>query len=148
MRAVDVVVVAYNSRDVLRSCVEPLAGLEDVGVIVVDNQSPDDSLAVVKELPVTAIRAGRNGGFGAGCNVGWRAGSAPAVLFLNPDARIEPDAVRALAWVLECDPHAGAVAPRIVDLAGELEYSLRRFQRLRSTVAQAFFAHRVAPRAP
>ena len=43
---VDVVIVAYNSRDTLRACVEPLLGLTWVSVIVVDNASPDDSAAV------------------------------------------------------------------------------------------------------
>jgi len=53
MATVDVVVVAYNSRDELRGCVEPLARDPAVQVIVVDNASPDRSLEVVEdgELP-------------------------------------------------------------------------------------------------
>ena len=47
MALVDVVVVSFNSRATLRACVEPLAGLDDVNVIVVDNASPDGSLEVV-----------------------------------------------------------------------------------------------------
>ena len=40
---VQAVVVAYNSRDLLRACVEPLSRLAWVDVTVVDNASPDDS---------------------------------------------------------------------------------------------------------
>ena len=45
MPEVDVVVVSYNSADHLRECVEPLAGLDWVNVVVVDSASADDSLA-------------------------------------------------------------------------------------------------------
>lgn len=147
MALVDVVVVSYNSRGRLRRCVAPLAGEDDVHVIVVDNASPVESLSAVADLPVTAIRQPRNGGFSYGCNAGVAAGSAPYVLLLNPDASIEPASLRLLASVLERDPAIGAVAPQILEEDGSLDLSLRRFPRLRSTFAQAFFLHRVFPRA-
>ena len=56
--------------------------------------------------------------------------------------------IHALARGLEEHPELGAVAPRIVDRDGHLDFSLRRFPRLRSTFAQALFLHRVFPRAP
>ena len=145
---VDVVVVSYNSRDRLRACVAPLLDLPDMHVIVVDNASPDGSLEAVAGLPITAIQLPRNGGFSHGVNAGWRAGSAPYVLLLNPDARIGRDAVDALVRVLEEEPGVGAVAPRILDDGGSLDYSQRRFPRLRSTYARAFFLHRLFPMAP
>jgi N-acetylglucosaminyl-diphospho-decaprenol L-rhamnosyltransferase len=144
---VDVVVVSYNSRDRLRRCVTPLVGADDVHAIVVDNASPVESLSAVADLPVTALRQPRNGGFSYGCNAGIAAGSAPYVLLLNPDAWIEPEALRRLASVLERDATLGAAAPRILEEDGSLDLSLRRFPRLRSTFAQALFLHRVFPRA-
>jgi N-acetylglucosaminyl-diphospho-decaprenol L-rhamnosyltransferase len=145
--AVDVVVVSYNSRGELRECVEPLTRLEDVNVIVVDNASTDGSLEVIADLPAERIALPENGGFGHGCNAGWRAGRAPYVLFLNPDARIDSEALDRLVAVLERSPAAGAVAPRINHDDGTLDYSLRRFPRLRSTYARALFLHRIFPRA-
>jgi hypothetical protein len=144
---VDVVIVSYNSRDRLRACVTPLLDLPGVHVIVVDNASPDGSLAVIEGLPVTAIQLPRNGGFSHGVNAGWRAGSAPYVLLLNPDARIGAEAVDRLVRVLESELQVGAVAPRILDDDGSLDYSQRRFPRLRSTYARALFLHRLFPRA-
>ena len=143
---VDVVVVSYNSSAELPGCVEPLLAAPEAHVIVVDNASPDGSLAAVRELPVTAIQLSRNGGFATGVNAGWRAGSAPYVLILNPDARIDADSLRALVRTLE-EPHVGAVAPRIHHEDGSLDFSQRLFPRLRSTYAQALFLHRVFPRA-
>jgi len=147
MAPVDVVVVAYNSRDTIRGCVEALAGDEGVSVIVVDNASPDDSIAAVADLAVTAVRLDANGGFGRGCNAGWRRGEGEHVLFLNPDARIDRESLQRLSAVMDEDPGVGIVGPRIVDDKGRLEHSLRRFPRLSSTYGQALFLHRLRPRA-
>ena len=141
------VIVSYNSRDQLRASVEPLLTLDDVHVIVVDNASPDRSLEAVEGLPLTAIQLSRNGGFSHGVNAGWRAGSAPYVLLLNPDARIDGDSLVTLARVLDERHEVGGVAPRIVHTDGSVDYSQRRFPRLRSTFAQALFLHRVFPQA-
>jgi GT2 family glycosyltransferase len=48
----------------------------------------------------------------------------------------------------EADPAIGAVAPRIQEPDGTLDWSQRRFPRLRSTFAQALFLHRFWPTAP
>jgi N-acetylglucosaminyl-diphospho-decaprenol L-rhamnosyltransferase len=146
MEPVDVVVVSYESRAELRACVEPLTQHPDVTVTVVDNASTDGSLDSIRELTLQAIPLERNGGFAYGCNRGWRAGNAPYVLFLNPDARITP---RSLETLLDAskDPTVGAAVPRVVNTEGELDYSLRRFPRLRSTYAQALFLHRLLPSA-
>jgi N-acetylglucosaminyl-diphospho-decaprenol L-rhamnosyltransferase len=145
---VDVVIVSYNSRDRLRACVEPLLAVSSANVIVVDNASPDASLEAVRDLSLTAIQLAQNGGFAHGVNAGWRAGSSPYILLLNPDARIDGASIEALVLALEQDPELGAAAPRIVDEDGSLDYSQRRFPRLRSTYARAFFLHRLFPSAP
>jgi N-acetylglucosaminyl-diphospho-decaprenol L-rhamnosyltransferase len=145
--SVDVVIVSYNSRDTLRECVEPLAGVPGVSVTVVDNQSTDRSLESIADLPVRAIPSGRNGGFGFGCNLGSAAGDAPFVLFLNPDARIAARDVERLVHVLEAEPDVAVAGPRIVDVDGSLFHSMRRYQRVGSTWATALFLHRLFTRA-
>ena len=50
-KRLDVVVVSYNSSDRLRACVELLSREPSIQVVVVDNASQDDSLAVVADLP-------------------------------------------------------------------------------------------------
>jgi GT2 family glycosyltransferase len=143
---VDVVVVSFNSRDELRSCVSPLAGGGDINVIVVDNDSTDGSPQAVADLPVTIIQLDENHGFSRGCNVGWRSGDAPYVLFLNPDARIEESSLRRLISALEQQPAVGLVGPKLVGEDGTLHFSQRRFPRLLSTFSDALFVHRLFPR--
>jgi len=144
---VDIVVVSYNSSAHLRACVEPLSELPDVRVVVVDNASRDASVETLAGLDLTVLARERNGGFAVGCNEGWRAGSAPYVLFLNPDAALSADSLARLVAVLERDERAGAVVPRIEHSDHSLAYSLRRFPRIRSTFAEALFLHRLLPRA-
>jgi N-acetylglucosaminyl-diphospho-decaprenol L-rhamnosyltransferase len=143
--AVDVVVVTYRSGETVRGAIRPFVGKDSVRVIVVDNSSGDSTLDVLSTLPVETIALTENGGFAHGCNVGAAAGSSPYVLFLNPDAQIEPAAVEKLVDAMQADPRIGAVAPRIVEPDGSPDYSLRRFPRLRSTYAQALFLHRLFP---
>jgi N-acetylglucosaminyl-diphospho-decaprenol L-rhamnosyltransferase len=145
--AVDVVVVAYNSRETLRSCVEPLADLPWVNTTVVDNACPERSWQTVADLGVRVVHSARNGGFASGCNLGTADGTAAFVLLLNPDARLDPESLERLVAALEEKPELGAVGPRIVEADGELVWSQRRFPRLRSSFAQALFLQRLAPRA-
>ena len=144
---VDSVTVAYNSARTLRGCVELLAPIDWVSVTVVDNASPDNSLETVADLPIRGVRAGRNGGFAAGCNLGIADGQAPYVLLINPDARIERDDLKTLVEVLDQDPDVGLAAPLILEEDGSMAFSQRRFPQLRSTFAQALFLHRIWPRA-
>jgi N-acetylglucosaminyl-diphospho-decaprenol L-rhamnosyltransferase len=147
MNGVDVVVVTYNSAETIGDAVASLAGVRGVRVIVVDNASGDDTVDALASLPVEVIALDENGGFAHGCNVGWRAGRAPFVLFLNPDAQVSPAAVSALTDELGRDERVGAVAPRIEEPDGSLDFSLRRFPRVRSGFAQALFLHRLFPKA-
>jgi N-acetylglucosaminyl-diphospho-decaprenol L-rhamnosyltransferase len=148
MLSVDVVVVAYNSRQFLRACVEPLVDTPGVSVVVVDNDCPERSYEVVEDLVgVHVIHVPSNGGFAHGCNTGWRSGSSRYVLFLNPDATLEPTELAALAHELDTDPGVAVVGPRTFDADGALDFSIRRFPSLVSTYAQALFVHRLVPHA-
>jgi GT2 family glycosyltransferase len=142
---VDAVVVAYNSRDTLRACVEPLTQVQWAAVTVVDNRSPDDSVATIADLPARIVSAPRNGGFAYGCNLGMAGGSAEFVLLVNPDAIIDEANLAALVDALQADSGLAAVGPRTIDELGRVALTQRRFPRLRSTYAQALFLHRAAP---
>jgi hypothetical protein len=144
---VDVVVVSYNSRELLRECVEPLALDPECRVTVVDNASSDRSLQAIDDLDVVRVARDSNAGFARACNEGWRLEAAPYVLFLNPDARLSPSALRRLVAVLDQDEQVGVVGPKIVDFDGTLMYSQRRFLDIPSAWAQALFLHHVLPTA-
>lgn len=123
-----VVVVTHNSADVvgplLASLPGALAGLE-AQVVVVDNDSADDTVALLRAQGVHVVEAANNG-YAAGINRGVeRLASGVPVLVLNPDVLLDPGAVRVMLDRLD-DPSIGIVAPRILDGDGVLTPSLRR----------------------
>jgi GT2 family glycosyltransferase len=121
---VGVVIVVHGSAGVVEGALRALPTGDLASVVVVDNASPDDSATVVRGLGlpgVEVVDAGRNGGFGSGCNLGVRRlpPSAEVVLFLNPDARIgDRDLATLVAW-LDDHPNAAAVGPRLRRAGGD-----------------------------
>jgi GT2 family glycosyltransferase len=114
--------VAYGGADDLARCLGALGG--EFPVTVVDNSSsPDCRRAAAAAGGGTAayVDPGENRGFAAGVNRGlaeigepW-----PDVLVLNPDALIEPGAVRALQDHLRSAPRRAAVSPALSGLNGK-----------------------------
>jgi N-acetylglucosaminyl-diphospho-decaprenol L-rhamnosyltransferase len=88
--SVSVLIVAWNSSAELRRTLPPL--LEELRdgdeLIVVDNDSPDDSATVARMLAPAAkvVTMGRNGGFAGGANAGAAAATGDLLVILNPDA--------------------------------------------------------------
>ncbi|HET8931540.1 MAG TPA: glycosyltransferase, partial [Acidimicrobiales bacterium] len=108
----DVVIVAYNSASRLPKVLDLLPG--ETHVIVVDNASTDDSADVAEAHGATVVRGSVNAGFAAGCNRGAALGHGKTILFLNPDALIEPEALERLIEVFYDNPQIGVAAPRLV----------------------------------
>lgn len=116
MRAFSIVLVSYNSAAVLGEALRSVPPGHEV--IVVDNASDDTSVNIAQEAGARVLRQDRNLGFGTACNRGAAVASNEAVLFLNPDARLEPGALEALSRAMDAYPRAAAFNPRIVDAAG------------------------------
>ena len=123
---VAVVVVSWNSREDLPRCLRSLeASSLPLEIVVVDNASADGSAGVARTALPSArvIEAGANLGFGRASNLGWRATSAPYVLFLNPDAEVAPTAIEVMAGVLDTRPQVGIVGPRTRNADGTPQLS-------------------------
>jgi N-acetylglucosaminyl-diphospho-decaprenol L-rhamnosyltransferase len=123
--AVTVVVVSYNARDSLRTCLNALGGAESV--IVVDNASTDGSVEVVREFAgVRLIALDENLGFGSAANIGLRSSRSTYVLLLNCDAWPLGDAITGLVEAAEKEPRAALFGPRLVDATGRTQRSVIR----------------------
>jgi N-acetylglucosaminyl-diphospho-decaprenol L-rhamnosyltransferase len=101
MPDLSIVVVSWNSGEslaaLLPSVAEHLRGAHEV--IVVDNASADDSVAVAKAWPdlVRTVSFPENRGFGAAANAGVREARHEAAILLNPDSRLVDSSLEALA---------------------------------------------------
>ena len=108
------VVVTFNSAAVLGNCLAGIpAGRE---IVVVDNCSQDQSVAIARSFGTQIIANHKNLGFGAACNLGAKRLLAPYVFFLNPDAVLEKDALFELEKAIEKFPDAGGFGPRVKNL--------------------------------
>jgi N-acetylglucosaminyl-diphospho-decaprenol L-rhamnosyltransferase len=137
---VSAVIVSYNVRDLLLTCVASLRAEGIEHVVVVDNASKDGSVEAIREADpaVEVVALDRNLGFGSGANRGVARTSTPYVAILNPDLEVEPGATKALLYVLEREPDVGIVAPRIETPDGQLYPSARTFPDLLDAAGHAF----------
>jgi GT2 family glycosyltransferase len=129
---INVVVVSYNTRELLLECLASIiesAGGMIIELIVVDNASEDGSIEAVSERhpDIRVIANATNVGFGAACNQAIRATSLPYVLLINSDARLTPEAFRALYDCLQSNPRCGAAGCGLIDAEGRELINTRRF---------------------
>lgn len=129
---VAIVLINYGQWQHTLRCLASLQHLDypQHRVIVVDNASPDDSLAQLQNSPVPMqlIPAERNLGFAGGVNLGIQAAlahGAEMIWLLNNDTRCQPDTLSAL--VLEAQRTGGLVGSVLVSEDGKSTHVGTRF---------------------
>ena len=128
---VSVVIVNYNVRDflsqALASVFRATEGLH-VEVFVVDNNSIDDSVAMVhQDYPaVKLIANSENVGFGKANNQAIRAAKGRHILILNPDTIVQEDSLRTMVKFMDSHPDCGAMGCQILNPDGSFAPESRR----------------------
>lgn len=138
---VSIVIVTYNSSDVIGACLDSLSAssMKDrTEVIVVDNGSTDSTPSLVaREYPhVRMANAPGNLGYAGGNNLGVSMSSGRHILLLNPDTIVPSEAVQVLSEALESDPSLWVVGPCIVDSEGEIAHASGDFPTLGWAIAE------------
>lgn len=131
---ISVVIVSYNTRDLLRDCLLSLpAAAQGLGyeVFVVDNASTDGTVEMLRrEFPGAHVIANTgNVGFATANNQGLELARDAYLLLLNPDTAMQPGSLRTLCEWLATHPEAGAVGPRLLNGDGSLQRSAYHFPR-------------------
>ncbi len=129
---VSVVVVSFNTRDLLRDCLKTLsaeAGGVSYETIVVDNASRDGSADMIAaEFPgAVLVRSDANLGFAAANNRGFEKAAGRHVVLLNSDAFLKPGALPLSVEKMDRDPSIGIGGARLVGRDGEWQPSARLF---------------------
>ena len=127
---VSVVIVNHNGNGFLETSVASACASAQQ-VIVVDNASDDDSIAMLEsragEFPsLRIIRNDRNLGFSKACNIGIEASHREWILLLNPDARLTETSLDRLVEALRDNPGAGMAGPRLTNPDGTEQPDGRR----------------------
>ncbi len=148
-----IVIVSYNTCDLLRECLNSVYASEgdfSHSVCVVDNCSADDSAGMVRaEFPqVRLIESGVNGGYAYANNLGLRhfgfahpipnpqypisnpqyptPNSPRYALLLNPDTALPANALADMLAFMDNHPKAGIAGPKLVRQDGSLDLACRR----------------------
>jgi len=134
------VVVNYNGGEALARCVASLRRNGIVDIVVVDNGSTDESIALLQALDPSSrlVHSPRNAGYGAGVNLGARFTAAELLFVCNPDLVLEAEAIRILVESLDAHPGTAAVGPMLVEPDGSVYPSGRSFPTLGDSLGHAF----------
>ena len=104
---VSVIIVNYNGKRHLEKCLESLMKVdyEKYEVILVDNNSNDDSLEFVKSVysSVIIIKLDKNYGFAEPNNIGAKIAKGEFLLFLNNDTKVNPNFIQEMVNVFNKD---------------------------------------------
>lgn len=142
MIKLSIVTLSYNTRDLTLTCLGSIAskykkelnegGLE---IIVVDNNSSDDSIKSIKAAffgakYLTLIENRDNLGFGRGCNLGAKAAKGEYILFLNSDTEILDKGFLNMIKFLEENPKVAILGGKLENSNGTLQPSVGKFYNL------------------
>jgi GT2 family glycosyltransferase len=141
-KTLSVIIVSYNSRDYLKNCIDsiikfsPLLGENEFEVIIVDNDSTDDSSGFIEKnyLQYSFIRLIKNEanmGFSHANNLAIKNSNSKYYFLLNSDTEVYENSISGLIDFFEISAKngidIGVTGPKIINPDGSLQLSCRRF---------------------
>ena len=110
---VSIIIVNYNTTKLIEDCIQSIYEKTtkiDFEIIVVDNNSVDDSLEKLKSKfkNIKLIELNENIGFGCANNEGIKMTTGRNILFLNPDTILLNNTIRILSEFLDQNSEVGA----------------------------------------
>lgn len=128
-----IITVNYNSSEIFE-CLKSVYSTvkSSFELVVVDNNSTDDSVAKIKkEFPTAKIIENKaNKGYGRACNQAIKIASGKHILILNPDIILEKNTVDELLKYLEENKQAKIVSCKLKNSDGTIQDSFREFPTL------------------
>jgi hypothetical protein len=127
-----IVIVSYNTKDVLKECLESIyktAKNLSFEVIVVDNASKDgtkEEITKLKNINLKFIQNKENLGFSKANNVGIKETTGRYVLFLNPDVVVHANTMQGMVDFMDKEKSAGAATCKVVLTSGQIDDASHR----------------------
>lgn len=115
MDSVTAIIVTYNNATTVAACLKALKEAGVKNIVVIDNNSIDDSAAISSSHDVTVVKNTQNLGFATAANQGVEKAQTPYLLFLNPDTQLHPAAVSLAITYLEKHSHVAIAGLALTD---------------------------------
>jgi GT2 family glycosyltransferase len=130
-----IVIVNYNTKALLKKCLDSIykySGSLNLEVIVVDNASTDDSVAMVKSnfSQIKLIANSRNTGYAFANNQGIKESTGDFILLLNSDAEILPGCLLVMIEYMRRYPQIGIAGCQLLNPDRTIQPSVRRSPKL------------------
>lgn len=140
-----IVIVSYNVSSLLRACLQSIYNdsLKYVEVIVVDNNSTDDSVKMINEnfKNVIVIENKYNAGFPTANNQAIAISKSQYIFLLNPDTVILDNALHKIYELLYATEDLKIIAPCLLNTDGSIQFSIQRFITVTEVWLEVFFLH-------
>jgi N-acetylglucosaminyl-diphospho-decaprenol L-rhamnosyltransferase len=148
---VSIIIVNWNTRDLLRSCLQALASARGgvrAQVLVVDNGSIDGSpVLVAEEFPwVELVRNSENVGFARANNQAYQQARGRYVLLLNPDTEMRGGSIELMVEFLDADSQRAGVTAVLRNLDGTVQRYHKRLPRWRYVLFSETILRNLFPR--
>ncbi|MEI6626998.1 MAG: glycosyltransferase family 2 protein [bacterium] len=132
---VSIVIVSWNTKDLLKKCLQSLFVEHDnieKEVFVVDNNSQDGTVNMVARdfSQVTLMANNYNAGFAKANNQALELATGDYVLLLNPDTELLPGAIKKSVEFMLANPLCGVMGPKMYFPDHSFQSSVRRFPTL------------------
>lgn len=146
-----IIIVNWNTRDILRDCLESVYQQTDpngLEVIVVDNASSDGSQEMVRQdFPqVRLIANEENRGFAAANNQGMEIAKGRYVLLLNSDTIVLDEAVAKAITFADKHPDAAVMGCRVLNADRSLQPTCFMFPSLLNLLLSGSYLYKVFPK--
>jgi len=142
-KALSIIIVSTNEIGLLRKCIQSIIQTVkkiSFELIVINNSSDDGTGKYLSRLktsfPLHIVTNKRVEGFASNCNQGIQISTGDYLLILNPDTRLQPNAVQHLLSFMWTHKSAGICAPKLLNPDGSLQFSFRHFPTWKSFIAR------------
>jgi len=143
MTSVSIIIVTYNSESEIVDCINSLLPqLIDFNgeIIIIDNNSTDNTISLIKEIEsksISIIRNDTNLGYTLANNQGIKNTKGNYILLLNPDTIVPNATIINLLNEIKDNKNIGAIAPQLRFPNGMIQNSCRRFPRRRDILYES-----------
>lgn len=125
---VSVIIVNYNTRDLLTKCIDNLEGTyPNLEIIVVDNNSTDGSAEKIKkDYKFVKLIESENKGLAYGSNLGYKASKGEYLLYLGSDAYPQKDVIKGMIDYMESNGKVGISTAKLITRSGQIDLDAHR----------------------
>ena len=130
---VSVLIVTWNSSDVIKQCIDSVIknsnGLE-IELVIIDNNSDDDTFSIINYTNFRNLQTFQNSenlGFTKAINQAISFSRGKYLFLLNPDTVLKEGCINQLIKFLDINNSYGACAPLMLNEDGTIQHSVRNF---------------------